>query len=121
METEKTAEDKKYELSEKQMKMLKEYLSIRLGMFGVRGYELKLNDEKSYTYKQFFEQEIELKNLGIFGLALKKCKFVVQIAYHDDETIAATSLSYTHLSDGQNGCDMSIKVRILTDQIVEVA
>lgn len=95
--------------NKKQIEVIKDYVSKRFASYGIVGYKFEIEETPRLTYGQRISQEIELKYLGIFRHALKKCTLYVEIWRRErnaNSNICSVKLSYDHCHGGSNGCDI---------------
>ena len=108
--------------NEKQINAIKDYVTKRFASYGVVEYKFEVEETPRLTYGQRISQEIELKYLGIFRHALKKCTLYMEIWRREEDTrsnICGVKLSYEHFDCGSNGCD--IECTLIVDIDGEIA
>lgn len=109
--------------SKKQIEVIKDYIAKRFASYGVVVYKFEVEETPRLTYGQRISQEIELKYLGIFRHALKKCTLRIEIWRRGEDiksNICSVKLSYEHFDGGSNGCDIECTLVVDIDgNIVE--
>lgn len=113
--------EKREPLSKKQQEMIKEYLSSRLGKYGLKPYGWKYEKREMDHHPDGFTQALELDHLGIFGQALTTCLFIARVWGGEDGSFTVDCrLGYEHVNGGSNGCTVGVKLRLNGDRIVEI-
>ena len=109
--------------NKKQIEAIKDYVAIRFASYGIANYKFEAKETPRFTYGQTISQEIELKYLGIFKHALKKCILYIEIWRREEFSnfnTCSVRLSYEHFDGGSNGCDIECTLIVAIDgDIVE--
>ena len=114
---------KKILANKKQIEAIKNYIASRFASYGIVEYKFEIEETDRLTYGQRISQEIELKYLGIFRHALKKCTLNIEVWRRDGDSrsnICSVGLRYEHFDGGSNGCNIECTLIVDTDgNIVE--
>lgn len=105
-------ETKKIELTKKQKENLCNYLESRLGIYGVKSYRFKTEDDGDLY------QEMDPSYYGLMGLICRKVTLNVRLWKSDEENEslrASLYLSYEHHNIGSNGHDINLELYIRSD------
>lgn len=110
-------------LSQKLFNRVAEYVASEYAFFGVKGWAFKEEADSDHVdlFQKLIGEDIGQQpahNLGIFSQALKECEIVVRVwkaSADSDAMHVKTSLRYTHISGGSNGCDLGLKFLLWND------
>ena len=111
-------------VSENNKTVIKTYLEQRLGVYGVRSFELQYEETPTLTYKACLKQSIDLPKLGIFSHALIDCTLIARIYLPEEKantSLVTCNLNYSHIDGGSNGCDLGIEFKVSRDgRVIEI-
>jgi len=109
--------------NKKQIEAIEDYIAKRFASYGIVEYRFEVEETSRLTYGQRLSQEIDLKYLGIFRHALKKCTLYLEVWRREEDTrsnVCSVRLSYEHFNGGSNGCDIDCTLIVDIDgNIVE--
>lgn len=113
----------KLTLTDKQIDSIREYVSQRFGIYGIKDYNFEIKETPCSSYGMEIKQEIPSNGLGIFKHALTKCFFTVRVWRRNAEeqnNYCDVHLNYEHVSGGSNGCEINCNFLIHEDgKIIE--
>lgn len=105
-------------LENKHKEAISKYIESRLGVYGVNWYEFKWELTPKYSFKEYAEQSLKPKSLGIIRHMMTSCVLHLKVWGDDFPKTVEVGFSYQHPGGGSNGADADIRLRVSKDASV---